>query len=116
MRRAAADLARQPREVAPALRNEKSGRDASNQTQRIAEMQKSVKSKAEEKFAAIQKKDEQALSDREKARRKDAEHVAKLRALRLAKQAADKEAADLAEAAKAATKTKKKSSRAAKAN
>ncbi|MEN8196505.1 MAG: hypothetical protein ABFS30_08305 [Pseudomonadota bacterium] len=78
-------------------------------------MQKSVKSKAEEKFATIQKKDEQALSDREKARQKDAEHTAKLRALRLAKQAADKEAADLADAAKAATKTKKPS-RAAKAD
>lgn len=75
-------------------------------------MQKSIKSKAEEKFAAIQKKDAQALTEREKARKKDAEHVAKLRALRLAKQAVDKEAAELAakeaDAAKAAAKTKKK--------
>ncbi len=72
-------------------------------------MQKSVRSKAEEKFAAIQKKDAQALSDREKAREEEAKHVAKLRALRLAKQAADKEAAELAEAAKTkATKAKTK--------
>ena len=72
-------------------------------------MQKSVRSKAEEKFAAIQKKDAQALSDREKAREEEAKHVAKLRALRLAKQAADKEAAELAEAAKTkATKAKAK--------
>ncbi len=82
-------------------------------------MQKSVRSKAEEKFAAIQKKDAQALSDREQARQEEAKHVAKLRALRLAKQAADKEAADLAEAAKKAPKTKtkaKKTTRAAKAD
>lgn len=70
-------------------------------------MQKSVRSKAEEKFAAIQKKDAQALSDREQARQEEAKHVAKLRALRLAKQAADKEAAELADAAEAAAKAKK---------
>lgn len=64
-------------------------------------MQKSVKSTAEEKFAAIQKKDKQALTDREKARQEEAEHTAKLRALRLAKQAAEK-----VDAAKAAAKNK----------
>ncbi len=69
-------------------------------------MQKPVKSTAEEKFAAIQKKDKQALTDREKARQAEAEHTAKLRALRLAKQAADKEAAEEADAAKAASKNK----------
>ncbi len=53
-------------------------------------MVESVKSRAEEKFAAIQKKDKQALTDREKARQAEAEHTANLRALRLAKQAADK--------------------------
>jgi hypothetical protein len=70
-------------------------------------MHKSVKLTAEEKFAAIQKKDAQALTDREKARQEEAKHVAKLRALRLAKQAADKEAADLADAAEAVAKAKK---------
>ena len=69
-------------------------------------MQKSVKSMAEEKSAAIQKKDKQALTDRENARQSEAEHTAKLRALRLAKQAADKEVAKEADAAKAASKNK----------
>ena len=71
-------------------------------------MQKTVRSKAEEKYAATLKKEQQALADREKARQVEAEHVAKLRGLRLAKQAADKEAAEQAEAAKAATKPKKR--------
>ncbi len=57
-------------------------------------MLKSVKSRAEEQFAATQKKDKQALTEKEKARQERAEHVAKLRALRLAKEAADKEAAE----------------------
>jgi colicin import membrane protein len=57
-------------------------------------MQNSVQSKAEEKFAAILKKNKLAQTEREKARRKEAEHVAKLRALRLAKEAADKEKED----------------------
>ncbi len=55
-------------------------------------MLKSVKSRAEEQFAATQKKAKQALNEKEKARRERAEHVASLRALRLAKEAADKEA------------------------
>ena len=71
-------------------------------------MQKSALSKAEEKFAAIQKKDQQALSEREKARRKEAEHVAKLRGLRLAKEAADREAAEAAAAAAKSPARKKK--------
>ncbi len=57
-------------------------------------MLKSVKSRAEQQFAATQKKDQQALKEKEKARRERADHVAKLRALRLAKEAADKEAAE----------------------
>jgi hypothetical protein len=56
-------------------------------------MYKSVKSVAEEQFAAIQKKAKQALTEKEKARQERAEQVAGLRALRLAKEAADKEAA-----------------------
>ncbi len=68
-------------------------------------MLKSVKSRAEEQFAAIQKKDKPALKEKEKALQERAEHVASLKALRLAKEAADKKAA----AEKAATKNKKPS-------
>jgi len=53
-----------------------------------------MKSRAEEKFAAIQKKDKQALTEREKAWQQKMEHTASLRALRLAKEAADKEKED----------------------
>lgn len=56
-------------------------------------MQKSVKSKAEEKFIASQKKAEHAKRDREKAQQEKMAHSAKLRALRLAKEEADKKAA-----------------------
>ncbi len=72
-------------------------------------MRKSVKSRAEEQFAATQKKDKQALKEKEKARQEMAEHVARLRALRLAKEAADKEAAEAAAAEKAAAKNKRPS-------
>jgi hypothetical protein len=71
-------------------------------------MAKSVKSKAEEQFAATQKKAKLALKEKEKANQELVERVAKLRGLRLAKEAADKEAADLVAAEKAAAKTKKK--------
>ncbi len=54
----------------------------------------SVKSRAEEQFAAIQKKNKPALTEKEKARQERAEHVASLRALRLAKEAVDKQAAE----------------------
>ena len=56
-------------------------------------MYQSVKSRAEEQFTATQKKNKPALNEKEKARQERAEHVASLRALRLAKEAADKEAA-----------------------
>ncbi len=72
-------------------------------------MLKSVKSRAEEQFAATQKKDNQALKEKEKARQEKADHVASLRALRLAKEAADKKAAEKAAAEKAAAKNKKPS-------
>ncbi len=55
-------------------------------------MLKSVKSRAEERFAATQKKVKPALNEQETARQERAEHVASLRALRLAKKAADKKA------------------------
>ena len=70
-------------------------------------MLKSVKSRAEEQFAATQKKNKQALKEKEKVRQETAEQVASLRALRLAKEAADKEAAEKAVAEKAAAKKKK---------
>ncbi len=57
-------------------------------------MLKSVKSRAEEKFAATQKKDKQALKEQENAWQQRMEHPARLRALRLAKEAADKEKED----------------------
>ena len=57
-------------------------------------MRKSVRSRAEEQFAATQKKAKQTPSEKEKSRQEIAERVARLRALRLAKEAADKEAAE----------------------
>ncbi len=57
-------------------------------------MLKSVKSRAEEKFAATQKKDEQTLKEKENAWQQRMEHTARLRALRLAKEAADKKKED----------------------
>ena len=65
-------------------------------------MLKSVKTRAEEQFTATQKKDKQAFKEMNKAERERAKHVASLKALRLAKEAADKEAA----AEKAAAKNK----------
>jgi ClpP class serine protease len=70
-------------------------------------MAKSGRSKAEEFFAVTQKKEKKAQREKEKERQEMAEHVAKLRGLRLAKEAADKEAAEIAAAEKAATKKKK---------
>ncbi len=52
-------------------------------------MFKTARLAAEEQFAATQKKDKRALKEKEKARQETAEHVASLRALRLAKEAAD---------------------------
>ena len=61
-------------------------------------MRTPVKSRAEEQFAATQKRAAHALKEKEIAREEKAELVAKLRALRLAKEAADKEAAENADA------------------
>ena len=77
-------------------------------------MLRSVILKAERQFAASQKKNKQALKEKEKVRQEAAEKMARLRALRLAKEAADKEAAekaavDKAAAGKAAAKIKKSS-------
>ncbi len=54
----------------------------------------SVKSRAEEQFAATQKKEKQVLKEKETAWQQRMEHTARLRALRLAKEAADKEKED----------------------
>ncbi len=61
-------------------------------------MRKSLKARAEEQFAATQKKAKQALNEKEKAVQERVEHVGRLRALRLAKEAADKNAAEKAAA------------------
>ncbi len=61
-------------------------------------MLKPAKTRAEEQFAATQKKTAQALKDKEQARQDKAELVAKLRERRLAKEAADKEALEKADA------------------
>ncbi|NQV45043.1 MAG: hypothetical protein HQ501_09080, partial [Rhodospirillales bacterium] len=62
-------------------------------------------------FSATQKKDKQFLQEKEWARNERADGVAKLKALRQAKEIVDKEIADAVEAekaAKAAAKKKKK--------
>ena len=56
-------------------------------------MVKSARARAEDQFAATQKKAKQALNKKDKAREEIAERMARQRALRLAKEAADKEAA-----------------------
>jgi len=78
----------------PALRDESARPWRLEPKQSITEMLKSAKSRAEEKFTATQKKDKQALKEKEKAWQQRMEHTARLRALRLAKEAADKEKQD----------------------
>jgi len=73
------------------LRDESTRPGLREPKQRITEMLMSVKSRAEEQFAATQRKDEQAQKEKENAWQQRIKHSAKLRALRLAKEAADKE-------------------------
>ncbi len=73
------------------LRDESTRPGLREPKQRITEMLESVKSRAEEKFAATQKKDEQAQKEKENTWQQKMKHSTKLRALRLAKEAADKE-------------------------
>ena len=54
-------------------------------------MLKTMKSKAEEQFAATQKKEKKILKEKDKVWHQRMEHTARLRALRLEKEAADKE-------------------------
>lgn len=56
-------------------------------------MYKSAKSRAEEKFAASQKKSKKYLKEKEQARQERAEKMARLRALRLANESAHRETA-----------------------
>lgn len=71
-------------------------------------------SMAEARFAAAQKKAKQVLTDVEKERQQVQKRTAKLRELRLAKEAADRQAADEAAAAKPAAKPKPKKNAPAK--
>jgi hypothetical protein len=70
-------------------------------------MFKSVKLNAEEQFAATQKKAIKAREEKEKVQQEEAEHIAKLRALRLSKEAAEKKEAAIVAAEKLASKNEK---------
>ncbi len=78
----------------PALRDESARPWRLEPQQSITEMLKSVKLRVEEIFTATQKKDKQALKEEEVAWQQRMEHTARLRTLRLAKGAADKEKED----------------------
>ncbi len=78
----------------PALRDESARPWRVEPQQSIAEMLKSVKLRAEEIFTATQKKDKQPLKEKEEAWQQRMEHTARLRTLRLAKEAADTEKED----------------------
>lgn len=67
----------------------------------------STKSRAEEQYAATQKKNKQALKHKEEAQLASDQKIAKLRALRLAKEAEDKKVAEKDAIQKAAAKKKK---------
>ena len=66
----------------------------------------SVRSKAEEKFAQAQRREKKAMEERRKREQAADEKMARLRALRLSKEAADKKLALAAAAEKAASKRK----------
>ncbi len=69
-------------------------------------MSKSAKNRAEELFTRSRKKDDHVLDEKQKAERDKADHVANLRAQRLAKEAADKQTAAETAARKLAAKHK----------
>lgn len=70
-------------------------------------MANTLLTKAERLFAASETKAKVALVERDKARQKSAEHNAKLRELRYAKEAAEKEAAEIAGAGKKPARKRK---------
>ena len=57
-------------------------------------MQQSIRSKAEEKFEASQRRTERVLTEQEQDQQKLMERTLKLRALRLAKEATDRAAGE----------------------
>ncbi len=63
--------------------------------------------RSEEQLAASQKKAKQALAEMEKVRQERTDHIAKLKAQRLAKESADAEAARKSDAEKTAAKNNK---------
>lgn len=69
---------------------------------------KPARTKAEQKFAASDKAFKEVMRERQKEQIARAQHVEHLRALRLAKEAEDKKAEELAAASKPKTKRKKK--------
>ncbi len=69
-------------------------------------MSKSAKSRAEELFSSAPKESDHALLEKEKVQKDKADHIANLRALRLAKEAADKDAAAETAARKLTAKNK----------
>jgi len=73
----------------------------------IIEMLTSTKSKAEEQYAATQKKNKQALMHKEEVQLASDQKMVKLRALRLAKEAEDKKISKKEATQKEAAKSKK---------
>lgn len=69
-------------------------------------MNKSLKSKAEKQFAAVQTQAKQAQRDKERAQRELVEKMTRLRDLRLAAEAAQKDADEKIALTKAAKKAK----------
>lgn len=61
-----------------------------------------TRARAEEKFAKLRPSEDNAIKARDKYQKDLTEKTARLKALRLAKEAADREAAEQAKAAKAA--------------
>lgn len=72
-------------------------------------MARSTKSRAEEQFFATQKKLKRVLNEKEQAQLEKTTHVAGLRALRLAKEAVDRQATLDKAAAKTKTPAAKRS-------
>jgi hypothetical protein len=70
-------------------------------------VENTTRARAEEQFAAAQKKAKKALSEKEKARQEVAERMARHWALRLEKEAADNLAAGKTEAVKTAKTDKR---------
>lgn len=70
-------------------------------------MRKPLRMSAEEQFAATQKKVDRAVAEKEQAATERAEHVATLKARRMVKEAADKDAATAVADAKALKAAKK---------